>query len=307
MENVNAPELDRTAFAVRLEEELRALAVPLLPGSQLAKLVNRALGEGRSFRDYLLGPELPRLRTFIERFVSPEVVRPTEQRQGSDILFAVPHEASAFSLAQDGRLWKAFVAVQPVSQLVFNRSTGAVSVLPTGLPVPDGCAVVERVQPHEHRALRANFCDSLAKRGVPVGDLLGAALEESEGFYQRWLHMLRVRKPLDREWGHFRNEELLSLYEQRLLQLGAPEDRAQQLKKELYLDHEVARSPKKAADALVAAEAASNTPRDHRDNRERRARELLRVASERLPLEQLLSVQLPVSVILDLTEHLPER
>lgn len=129
-------------------------------------------------------------------------------------------------------------------------------------------------------------------------------MEESEGFYQRWLQMLRARKPLDREWGHFRNEELLSLYEQRLRQLGAPEDRAQQLKKELFLDHEVARAPKKAADALVAAEAASNAPRD---NRERRARELLRVASERLPLEQLLSVQLPVSVILDLTAHLPER
>ena len=43
MENVNVPEFDRAAFAARLEEELRALAVPLLPGSQLAKLVNRAL------------------------------------------------------------------------------------------------------------------------------------------------------------------------------------------------------------------------------------------------------------------------
>lgn len=304
MENIDSTGLDRAAFAARLDQELRILGVPLLPGSQLAKLVNSALGEGRSFRDYLSSTEPSKLRTFIERFVPSEVVRPTEKRQGSDILFAVPHEVSNFSLAQDGRLWRALVAVNPNSQLVFNHRTGAVSDLPAGLPVPDDCVLVERVQPFEHLQLRVDFCDFLQRGGVSLDGLREAATEESEGYYQRWLQLLRARKPLDREWGQFRDEQLLNLYVSRLRQLGATEERAQQLRQELFLDHEVARAPKKAADALVASEAAGTAPRD---NREKRARELLRIASERLTLEQLLSIHIPVGAILDLTAHLSER
>lgn len=304
MENIDSTGLDRAAFAARLDQELRILGVPLLPGSQLAKLVNSALGEGRSFRDYLSSTEPSKLRTFIERFVPSEVVRPTEKRQGSDILFAVPHEVSNFSLAQDGRLWRALVAVNPNSQLVFNHRTGAVSDLPVGLPVPDDCVLVERVQPFEHLQLRVDFCDFLQRGGVSLDGLREAATEESEGYYQRWLQLLRARKPLDREWGQFRDEQLLNLYVSRLRQLGATEERAQQLRQELFLDHEVARAPKKAADALVASEAAGTAPRD---NREKRARELLRIASERLTLEQLLSIHIPVGAILDLTAHLSER
>ena len=304
MENIDSTGLDRAAFAARLDQELRILGVPLLPGSQLAKLVNSALGEGRSFRDYLSSTEPSKLRTFIERFVPSEVVRPTEKRQGSDILFAVPHEVSNFSLAQDGRLWRALVAVNPNSQLVFNHRTGAVSDLPAGLPVPDDCVLVERVQPFEHLQLRVDFCDFLQRGGVSLDGLRESATEESEGYYQRWLQLLRARKPLDREWGQFRDEQLLNLYVSRLRQLGATEERAQQLRQELFLDHEVARAPKKAADALVASEAAGTAPRD---NREKRARELLRIASERLTLEQLLSIHIPVGAILDLTAHLSER
>lgn len=306
MDNFNVPEVDWTALAARLEKLLRAHAVPLIPGSQLALLVNQALGEGRSFKEYFGENEMPRLRTFVERYVPSDVVRATDQRKGSDILFAVPHEASAVELAQDGRLWKSFVAIQPATQLVFNRTTGAVSVLSAGLPVPDDCAVVEPVHPQEHRQLRLDFCDDLARRGVALDGLREVAQEDTDRFYQRWLQGLRSRKPLDRDWGQFRNEHLLRLYERRLLRLGASPDRATQLKEELALDHEVARSPKKVADALLAAESASLAA-PVRDNREKRARELLRLASERLSTEQLLTIHLPLSAILDLTALHTER
>lgn len=306
MNNANVPALDRAALAARLEELLREHAVPLIPGSQLALLVNKALGNGRSFKDFFGENETPRLRSFVERYVPPDVVRATDQRKGSDIVFAVPHEASVVELAQDGRLWKSFVAIQRVTQLVFNRSTGAVSALSAGLPVPDECAVVEPVTMAEHQRLRLDFCDALEARKTPLEGLRDVAQGQTEGFYQLWLQALRSRRPLDREWGQFRNDRLLRLYEERLVQLGASPDRASQLKQELSLDHEVARSPKKVADALVAAESSS-APGHVRDSRERRARDLLRLASERLTVEQILTIQLPLAAILDLAGQHTEK
>jgi hypothetical protein len=137
----NVPEVDRAAFRTRLEELLRSHAVPLIPGSRLALLVNDALGGGRSFKEYFAHDEVLRLRTFIERHVPAEVVRATEQRRGSDIVFAAPDEASAVELAHDGA---AVAVAASISRMCGDFPTGRpVSEMPGSFPTSVGLAKCE--------------------------------------------------------------------------------------------------------------------------------------------------------------------
>ncbi len=284
---------------------------PLVPGSQLASLVNEALGGEWTYRDYFHAYDTPNLRKFVRQYIAPEVVSLTDQRQGSDFLYAIPQKVSAVELAHEGKLWKSFVAVSPFAQLVYSRKTAAVSALSTSLPVPEDCVVVPAVSLQEHRDLCLQFCDKVEAEGAKAqADALRAVVGGPDGvFYPAWLKVCRANKPLDRIWGQFRHDRLLALFEQRLTQAGASAARAAQLKQELALDHEVARAPKQVVEATVATVAigGASAPRDSRESREKRARDLLKSAADRLTYEQLMSIQLPLGVLLDLASTAPHE
>lgn len=303
MEHATRPEPDRAALAANLERLLREKRpAPLLPGSQLANYINEALG--KSFREYFAPTEVPRLRTFVKRYVDPKLVQFTATKQGEDNMFSIPEQASTVEMAHQGSLWKTFVAVKPAGTLVYKPETASVSFLSLGLPVPEDCVAIEPVNLDEHREFMLAFCQQLEVQGHDATQLRSVASGQSDGLYQYWLAALRARKPWDRHWGEFRRDKVLELYERRLHAAGASADRAAQLRRELEDDHEVARAPKVAAAATVAANLASGAPAGgSREQREKRAREMLRHAADRLSYEQLLAIQLPLGVLLDLTGH----
>lgn len=303
------PDLDAATLGVKLEQMFRERRIPpLIPGSRLASLINEVLDEGWTYRDYFHAYDTPNLRKFVRQYVPPAVVSLTEERQGTDFLYAIPQKASAVELAHEGKLWKSFVAVSPFAHLVYNRETGSVSVLSISLPVPDNCAPVPPVSLKEHYDLCIQFCAKIESEGAKAdADALRAAVGTAdEVLYTAWLKACRARKPLDRAWGQFRHERLLALYEVRLLHAGATPARVVQLRQELALDHEVARAPKQVAEATVATEAIGGA-NVARDDREKRAREMLKAAADRLTYEQLMTVQLPLGAVLDLTSFPPHE
>jgi len=303
------PDLDTAALGAKLEQMFRERRTPpLIPGSQLALLINEALDEGWTYRDYFHAYDTPNLRKFVRQYVPSGVVSLTDVRRGTDFLYAIPQKASAVELAHAGKLWKSFVAVSSSAHLVYNRETGSVSVLSISLPVPENCITVSAVSLHEHRDLCIQFCAKIGSEGAKAeADALRAVMGDAgEVFYPAWLKVCRAHKPMDRAWGQFRNERLLTLFEERLVEAGATPARAAQLKQELTLDHEVARAPTQVAEATVATEAISGA-RDGRESREKRAREMLKAATDRLTYEQLMAVQLPLGVVLDLTSLPPHE
>jgi len=302
-EATSPPDLNSAALSAKLAELLQERRTPpLIPGARLAPLVNEAIGGGWTYRDYFRARGIPNLRKFVDEYISPDVVRPTDERQGTDVLYAIPRKASAVEQAHEGKLWKTFVAVVPTDNLVYNRVTGDVTLLSPTLPLPSDCVVVPPVAIDEQRELCLAFCDKLESEGSTEGAtaLRGVLAESGDVFYQPWLNTLRMRKPLDRHWGQFRHDRLLELFEKRILAAGASAARAGQLKQQLALDHEIARSPKQVEAATAATEAISGAG-GARESRERRARELLKAAAERLPYDQLMAVQLPLGLLVDLS------
>lgn len=304
MDQLETPQPDVAALERNLERLLRERRPPpLLPGSQLAKLINDALGEGMSFRGYFPASEVPRLQTFVDRYIPKRLVQFTGEKQGADNMFSIPAEASAVELAPDGSMWKSFVAVSPTNTLVFDSKTASVAVLSQNLPIPEECVVIKPIALEEHRQLIQAFCVSLEEDGVETAALRAIAEGPPDGLYQNWLAALRSRKPLDRKWGQFRRDRVLEMFEGRMLDAGANVERAEQLRRQLEAAHEVARAPKAVAAASLVAHVASGSPVSTPEHREKRARELLKAAAERLSIKQLLSIQLPIGVLLDITGH----
>lgn len=294
---VQEPVLD-PVFPQRLADLLKKRSGRHITGAQLAPLIATALGQDHTFRDFLPQGEPARLRTFVERFVPSNLLLPTDLRKGSDYFFDIvgSNEPATAALSQRGRLWRSFVSINPQSKLVFDRTTVTVKALPSEIEPPADCVEIAPVALHEHAEICRAFVAKLRDDERVVPGLDKVLIDFDQTSYPRWLKALRAVPPLDRHWGEFRHQALLSLFCERLKGVGVREERVPELRAELARDYDAARLP---AQAVVPIDIAASALRVG-DDREKRARELLRLAAEKLPLEQLQAIQLPLGVILEL-------
>lgn len=286
------------AGLARLLSEKRA---QYLPGAQLAPLVNQLLPQGSTFRSYLPSDRPQRLSSFVERYLPDSLVRATGLRQGSDLIYEITYSVDAAEvMTQQGKLWRSFVAVDPSTRLVYDPQTAAITWLDKSIETPKDCSELASVSLVEHRQMCQQFVRDLAATGVTVPGMDEVLEDFDELSYAKWLRLLRSVKPLDRKWGEYRHQEILSLYDKRLAELGVDEQRREQLKEELARDRGAARSKPVRAEAAPARAPQGVT--DSRAHRERRAREVLRAAADTLSYEQILALQLPLGVMLDVLD-----
>lgn len=294
----NGPVLNKELFSQRLGDLLKKQTARHISGAQLAPLIAEALGSENTYRDFLPKDEPPRLRVFVDRFVSPNLVLPTDLRKGSDYLFDIvgSTEPATAALSQQGRLWRSFVSIDPRAKLVLQLPTVSVKLLDNGIETPADCVEIQPVTLDEHADLCRAFAAELRSDGKLVPGLEEVLAGFDQTAYPRWLRVLRSVSPLDRQWGAFRQRGLLSLFADRLRQAGVQDDRVPGLQAELELDHDAARLRTRLPPSDTIAPSIARTG----DDREKRARDLLRLVADKLPLDQLQTIQLPLGAILDL-------
>lgn len=293
--DVSAPAIDQ--LQERLRPKLMSLSRDHVLGSQLGPLIDQSLEPGARYRDFFPTGTMPRLRTFVERFLEGLVV-PTDQKQGSDFLYEILGSTPFEMPYEGGRLWKSFVAVDPTQKLIFDSSIAAIKVAPLAVALPDGCSDITPVGLDEHRQLCIDFISDLEARGRGIGALKDVAASYTERSYPQWLKILRTQEPpLDGEWGQFRHARLLGVFRQRLNALGVPETRIPQLVTELERDRlQASPRPKKIGKAAPQDATAVDTT----VSKEKRARELLHLVIDRLDFDQLQKIQLPFGALFDL-------
>lgn len=298
------PALDVDGLSSALAPKLLDLQAATIVGAQLAPLIDGCLPAGTTYRNYLPAGGPSRLRSFVERYLV-DLVLPTEERRGSDFLYriihAVPDEGAVGR--GDGRLWKSFVALKPSRHLVFDSETAEIGILESLGEASKAIKTIPPVSFAEHASLCQQFYEQLVKRGEEQPLLKALLSDFHPQTYPMWLHALRTsRPPLDKEWGAFRQAAILSLFEERLGALDVRGERAGQLVLQLRRDHEQSMRSK-AAEPVASADATPQapTPIPPRDAKEKRAREALHAAVDRMSYEQIMSLPLPFGVMLDAT------
>lgn len=286
----------------RVGPALARLGAHKILGAQLGELINSALWPHGTYRDYRIPGASPKLRTFVDR-VLEGLVQSTSERQGNDSYYAVigaaapePAPAPVPPLAPDaGRLWRTFVAVNSLHRIVFDESIGAVSVAGSS-EIPEGSTVVPSATLAEHRAILVRFLAELQAKGRTIPALVEIEANYSAQSYPLWLKVLRAEQPpLDKEWGQFRQGQLVELFKTRLSQFQLSQERIGQLATELVRDHQQVVTSKDASTKTRLAEAVAT---EHMSAREKRAREALHRAIDRLSFEQIQQLQLPFGAML---------
>lgn len=298
------PPLDVAALTAALAPKLRDLRVATIVGAQLAPLIDGCLPAGTTYRNYLPADEPSRLRSFVARYLV-ELVQPTDERSGSDFLFRIIHavqDEGAIGRG-DGRLWKSFVALKPSRHLVYDSQTAEIGFLESLGEASEAIKTISPVTFAEHADICRKFYEQLVKDGDEQPLLQALLADFHPQTYPMWLRALRTsRPPLDKDWGGFRQAEILGLFEERLGALDVQSERAKQLVLQLQRDHEQSMRSKTAEPASTAEStpqaAASTLPRDAK---ERRAREVLHAAVDRMSYEQIISLSVPFGVMLDAT------
>jgi hypothetical protein len=272
-------------------------------GALLAPLIDSCLPAGTTYRTYLPLNETPRLRNFVELQLS-ELVRPTDERSGSDIIYSIIHAVRSDSVLvrADGQLWRTFVALAPTKQLVYDRKTAEIGLLELLAEAPEPLSLVRSVTFDEHRKICVEFYAHLESRGeaVPLLKELLQAFEPQS--YPMWLRILRTSSPpLDKEWGKCRQQALLQIFRERLTAIAVPLERIGQLELQICRDHEQAILRKTGTQTPAAESVASiSSNPTPKDAKEKRARELLHVAVDRMSYEQMQSLLIPFGTLLDL-------
>lgn len=273
-------------------------------GAQLAPLIDGCLPAGTTYRNYLPAGEPSRLRSFVARYLV-DLVLPTDERRGSDFLYRIIHAVSdEGALGRgDGRLWKSFVALKPSRHLVYDGETAEIGILESLGEASEAIRTIPAVSFAEHAGICRQFYEQLVKSGDEQPLLKALLADFHPQTYPMWLHALRTsRPPLDKEWGAFRQTAILSLFEGRLGALDVHGERAKQLVLQLRRDHEQSMRSK-AVEPVAGAESTpqASAPVPPRDAKEKRARDALHAAVDRMSYEQILSLPLPFGVMLDAT------
>lgn len=297
----NGLELDVVSLRNCLAPQLLELSSETITGSRLAPLIDACLRPA-NYRSYFPINESPRLRNFVEKYLG-ELVSPTDERSGVDPIYRIAHVAGTANttLQPTGQLWRTFAALTPTQQLSYDRETAELGLVDPLAEETETVVFIPSVSFPEHRRICEDFYLLLVKRGQEV-PLLQALLKEFEpNAYPVWLRTLRTsRPPLDKEWGHYRQEALLALFRTRLANLNVPMLRIGQLELQLARDHEHIIQKKVGKNvATKESSTAVEVALPAKDSKEKRTRELLHAAVDRLSLEQMQSLLVPFGVLVD--------
>ncbi len=301
------PPLDVAGLTAALAPKLLDLRVATIVGAQLAPLIDGCLLAGTTYRNYLPADEPSRLRSFVERYLV-DLVLPTHERRGSDFLYRIIHavQDEGAIVRGHGRLWKSFVALKPSRHLAYDSQTAEIGILESMGEASEAIKTISPVTFAEHAVICRQFYEQLVKDGDEQPLLKALLADFHPQTYPMWLHALRTsRPPIDKDWGGFRQEAILGLFEERLGALDVQGERAKQLVLQLRRDHEESmrsKSVEPAATAESTPQAAAPTP--PRDAKEKRAREALHAAVDRMSYEQIIALPVPFGVMLDATDAL---
>ncbi|CAG2144863.1 hypothetical protein [Cupriavidus plantarum] len=294
-------ELNKEDLQRDIASKLQELGAAKVVGAKLAPIVAQVLPAGTIYKNYLPTTKTPRLKDFVELYLS-DLIFTNDERQGTDIVYELRQQRSD-SLAVvkngDGMLWKSFVALSPSRKLVFDTSIGEIGTVLVTAQQPAECVEIRPVQFEEHREMCERFVAKLGSEHRDTADLAAVVENFDEQSYPLWLKALRTsRPPLDKEWGKFRQDSVLKLFHERLIAFQVSEDRIAQLKVQLERDRGQAQAN---ATGVPPATAISNEPSlSAKELRERRARELLHAAVDKMSYEQIQKLEVPFGVLLDL-------
>lgn len=284
----------------RLRSEFSSLGVSKILGARLGELLNRILAPN-SFKDWLVGTEVPNLAAFAELHLGGVVLK-TGQRQGSDFLYEVCNAQAVEQARLHGTLWKSFSAVTPSRKIAYLPRTSELQIFTLEAELPEGFRLIHPISIDEHRTICISFADKLASDGRAIPMLKDIAANYSVTSYHAWTGVLRANdSELFGEWGLFRLQKIRELFRSRLERFGIGAERVAQLVIYLEEDQQVSRRPKNAASFMSGSSLAiSSNPNATACTSEMQAREVLRQAIDSMSLDQLKRVQLPFDVVLTL-------
>lgn len=202
----------------QVRKSLLALQEARVVGAKLATIVSKLLPEGQTFRDLLpadVNRDTASFRDFVQRCLA-QVVKPTEERQGSDLVYEILGSGMPVAREQ-GELWRAFVAVRPKLDLVLHRNAGLLSVVPHPAAEETSRTVVAPVVLAEHKHICEAYFKRLVTQGTNLPQLEEILSDYTSSSYAKWLKVLRAQAPsLDRDWGEFRRKAIVEIFKQRV-------------------------------------------------------------------------------------------
>lgn len=276
----------------QLRTRLLALQKARIVGAKLAATVSQLLPDGQSYRDLLpahADRETASFRQFVEWCLSDAVV-PTAERRGSDILYDIVGSGQEV-IPEPGELWRAFVAVRPKLHLVLDQRKALLSAVPHPAQVSSPRVVLSPLSLAEHREICNRYLRQLSKQGTQVPQLEEVLADYTASSYAKWLKILRGHAPpLDREWGEFRKNAVLEIFEQRVNAFELGGEKLAHLMEQFAKDTPGAdRDPAQSSDAT----AVQSSPPELLEGQVRRR---LHAVIDRMTLEQMNALLIPFSL-----------
>lgn len=301
------PELNRQSVLERLSPLLAELNATKIPGSRLAPLIDSILPAGTTYRLFVQHRRPANLRAFVEDYLVG-LVETTSEKSGTDPIYTICTTSSPVGeIRSHGMLWKSFVAVTPTRQLFFDKLTSELNVRESSTASSEQTPTVQSVTVAEFDLMRSQFLAALEQEGEVTSELKALLDGGDTVTYQTWVSMLKAATPrLDRRWQEFRRSAIVRLFESRLHGLAVQQERIEELKVQLLRDLEQTRTHKPVGEPAATADANSAMTAGEKISKEKHARDLLHTAIDRMTMEQMQSLNIPFSVVLELIKHVPQ-
>ncbi|WP_349744476.1 hypothetical protein [Roseateles cavernae] len=277
----------------RVRSRLLALKKARIVGSKLASIVGASLPEGKTFRDLLpdgVEREAAPFRIFAEKCLA-EVVTLSSARRGTDLLYDIVDSGQEIE-PEPGDLWRAFVSVHPTQQLLLDLKALSLKAFASPSAKAADHAAILPVSLAEHKDVCIAYRGQLKQRGVDAPQLDDILQDYSAASYTKWLRVLRTHTPpLDREWGGYRKQEMLSIFEARLRQLGIDDEQRLNVVAQLADDAPLSGGNSAPRLETTAPEAAP------KETAVEQARRRLHMVIDRMTLEQMNALLIPFGLL----------
>ena len=270
----------------------------LISGSELNALISYSAPSlnVRQVMDRPVGPGA--LKAFVEAHLADML----EQcgNRGGDIVYREAGSdtvvASSVS-AQD--IWKCFVSPSTKSHLVFAIDQGVLIAKGTPPRLDRNELGIDHVTLEEHAAIRFEFSSDPGRAENPT---IISAEQFSENF-PKWIELIRSGDAdLYKNWGLFRRARILEIFESRLSRLEIdPVDITNLVtqmgaaQRQQYAERKEANENEREAELKDRTTARAGGGSHLED-----ARRIAGMAIERLSLEELRGLRLPLGIILDI-------
>lgn len=301
------PVITKQSFRDQLAPLLQQYGATSITGSRLAPLIDSLLPTGTTHRLFVQAGKTANLRAFVEQYLEG-MVEVTTERSGTDPIYNIPPASQvAGKIRTHGMLWKSFVAVAPTRQLYFDRSTSELNVRESSGAASAETPTIHSVTIAEFEAMRSAFLTSLDEAGEATAELKALLSVDASITYQVWVSRLKSTTPrLDRRWQEFRRDTIVNLFESRLAGLEVQAKRIEELKIQLLRDFKEARVGKAEPEPTAAPDSGASSSGGPKESKDKHARELLHAVVDRMTMEQMQSLNIPFSIVLELIKHSPQ-